>query len=61
MPIKIIETKLQTTAFTSYKAFQKSGNSLLASFSAIIFKGNYLTGYITHKLTKVKRLAAFTS
>ena len=44
-----IKTKLETTAFTSYKAFffkRRSGTSLPASFSAQFFKEKYFFCYV---------------
>ena len=44
-----IKTKLQTTAFTSYKAFLKnkmSGTSLPTSFSVLFFEKKYFSCYI---------------
>ena len=61
---KLIETKLQTIFFTSYKVCLKnkkrSGTSFPASFSAWFLKKNIYV-VIFYYLTKLQCLVAFTS
>ena len=60
---KVIETKLQTICFTSYKAFfikKRFGTSLPTSLSAWVLKKN-ISIFVFYYLTKFHCLFTFTS